>query len=120
MIKSDKKINDQIKGLWSYWRKLEYESRRESRATSENFNQKQQRFKDLLSKPFNICRKNPEKVIEESGIKDWVEEVKHLENQLSDNQIGCIGPVDKKQQKRDERIQKEKILFEKMQRRKKS
>ena len=53
-----------------------------------------------------------ENIIKESGIKDWREEIQHLRNQLSDDQVGCPGPADKKQEKRD--VWKvEKLLSEK-------
>ena len=48
-----------------------------------------------------------------SGIKDWREEIQHLKNQLSDDQVGCPGPVDQKQQKRDTRKIVEQISADK-------
>ena len=41
--------------------------------------------------------------MKDSGILDWREEAQHLRNQLSDEQVGCPGPLDTSQQKTDTR-----------------
>ena len=54
-------------------------------------------------KSFNISKVGAADIIEESGIKDWREEIQHLRNQLSYAQVGCPGPFDQKQKKRGTR-----------------
>ena len=104
MIKSDRHIGDSIRKLWESWKKLEYESRRPSRAETDNFKKKKEGFEKSLSIPFNICKSNAHEIIRNSGIKDWEEESEYLKNQLSEDQIGCPGPIDKRQFQRDQRI----------------
>ena len=58
----------------------------------------------MLKKPFDISKVAAEDIIKDSGIKDWKEEIEYLNNQLSEQQIGCPGSQDQKQKKRDKRI----------------
>ena len=97
IIRSDKKVDFLITGLWKKWKKLEKESRRASRASGASFIRKQEKFKQLMKKPFNICKNAAEEIIKESGIKAWLEETEYLRNQLSDKQPGCLAGVDNKQ-----------------------
>ena len=104
MIKQDRFIDDKILGIWKLWRNLEQDSRRPARSGTENFARKVEEFKCMMKKPFDICKVTAEDIIRNSGIKDWKEEIEYLRNQLSENQLGHLGSVDKKQINRDKRL----------------
>ena len=84
------------------WSKLEVDSRRPGRSASKAFQDREQQMKIDLDMPFNISRKNPEKIIKSAGILDWREEAEYLQGQLRKIQVGCISSFDKRQQKQDE------------------
>ena len=104
MIKQDRFIDVKISGVWKDWKKVELESRRPERSSTVSFLKKEEEFKKLLKKPFDISKVAAEDIIKDSGIKDWKEEIEYLKNQLSEQQIGCPGSQDQKQKKRDKRI----------------
>ena len=102
IIKQDRFIDEKIRSVWKNWSKLETESRRPNRRPFY-FKNAEEDLQKVLKKPFDISKVAAETIIKESGIKDWREEIQHLRNQLSDDQVGCPGPADKKQEKRDVR-----------------
>ena len=67
---------------------------------------KQKRFTLDLDLPFDIRRVDAETVIQDSGIMYWREEVEHLENQMTREQVGSVGGHDMRQKKRDDRVLK--------------
>ena len=103
IIKQDRFIDEMIRGVWKEWSRLEVESRRPSRSSTDAFKRKEEKFVEGLRKPFNISKISAETIMEDSGILDWREEAQHLRNQLSDEQVGCPGPLDTSQQKTDTR-----------------
>ena len=104
IIKQDRFIDEKIKGVWQNWRKVEQDSRRPARSSTKKFMRRKEEFEKLLKTPFNISKIGAEEVIRNSGIKDWKEENEYLQNQLSEEQLGCPGSVDNKQRNRDNRL----------------
>ena len=102
IIKQDRFIDDKIRSVWKNWSKLETESRRPERRPFY-FKKAEEELQNVLKKPFDISKVAAENIIKESGIKDWREEIQHLRNQLSEDQVGCPGSADKKQENRDAR-----------------
>jgi SMC interacting uncharacterized protein involved in chromosome segregation len=88
IVKQDRFIDERIRNVWKPWSKLETESRRSSRRPVY-FKEAVEEFEKVLKKPFNISKVGAEDIIKESGIKDWRDEIQHLINQLSDDQVGC-------------------------------
>ena len=105
IIKQDRFIDEKIMKMWKSWSKLETESRRSGRRPVY-FKKSQEEFEKELRMPFNISKKRAKAVIEKSGIKDCREEIQHLRNQLSEDQVGCPGAMDNKQKKRDTKLAK--------------
>ena len=103
IIKKDSNIDKQIRNIWKDWAKLEVESRRPSRSSTDAFKKKEVQFQVVLDKPFNISKVAAELIIQESGLLDWREEAQHLRNQLADEQVGCPGPLDNVQKQSDTR-----------------
>ena len=103
IVKQDRFIEDMIKAVWKDWCRLEVDSRRPSRSSKGSFRTKEENFTAELGKAFNITKVAAEDIIRHSGILDWRNEVQHLQNQLSDPQVGCLGSLDKVQQKCDTR-----------------
>ena len=102
----DQRISETIMKLFKMWRSMEQDSRRPDRSSKPTFQTKLKIFKEDLEMPLNISKQKANEIIHSSGIKDWQEEVMHLNNQLSKEQLGCPGPMDFKQKKRDNRLQK--------------
>ena len=103
IVKQDRFIDEMIRGVWKEWSRLEGESRRPSRSSTDAFKRKEEKFVEGLRKPFNISKISAEAIMKDSGILDWREEAQHLRNQLSDEQVGCPGPLDTSQKKTDTR-----------------
>ena len=59
---------------------------------------------NVLDMPFNIARMDHETILkEDSGITDWREDLKHLQNQLKRDQIGTCDRLDFVQKKKENR-----------------
>ena len=75
---------------------------------------KESLFKAKISLPFNILKSKGEDIVRQAGIRDWEEEIQHLRNQLSPEQIGSCEGIDMRQKKRDDRkLYEEKRLLDK-------
>ena len=57
----------------------------------------------MLDLPFDILKKDVEKILRKSGIADWDEDVTHLRNQMSKEHPGCCSSFVLQQKKQDER-----------------
>ena len=89
------------------WKALEQDSRRPKRNTTNNFLERVSAFKNEVEKPLNILLKDWKDKIKTSGIKDFNQDIVHVENQMKEDQIGGLGPLDQKQLKRDRRHDQE-------------
>ena len=94
------------------WTSLEQDSRRPDRCGKPSFLDKQNRFTLDLDIPFDIRRVDADTIIQDSGIMYWREEVEHLENQMTMEQVGSVGGHDMRQKKRDDRVLKGEISKE--------
>ena len=103
MIIRDIKIIQKITKMFAEWRALEQLSRRTDRVTSTLLERKEAEFRNKLNIPLNILNINGEEIIREAGITYWKEEIQHLRNQLSPQQIGSCDGYDMRQKKRDDR-----------------
>ena len=65
----------------------------------------------------DIRKQEAETIIQHSGMLEWEEEVEYLRNQMTRAQMGCPGPWDTRQKKRDERRLKEDKTKEKTKKR---
>ena len=102
ILVSDTAILTKLSELASEWKQLERIERRTDR--KELFEKKLKTFQERMSHPFNIIDRS--KIIEKEAEKI------HLKNQLSQDQPGTIAGVDKKQQKKELRIQKSQESYE--------
>ena len=105
IISEDKYIRTKILDLWNKWRSLKKTSLRPERASKPSFKRQEEDFVTMeLDMPFNIlCRDYEDNLKHEAGIKDWKDDLQHLHNQLSREQVGTCGGYDAKQKKRDDR-----------------
>ena len=106
LVITDHRIYETVKNLFKRWRIMEQDSRRPDRSSKPTFQTKLKSLKEDLEMPLNISKLKATDIIHSSGIKDWQEEAMHLSNQLSKEQVGCPGPMDYLQKKRDNRVQK--------------
>ena len=68
---------------------------------------------NVLDMPFNITRKDFEKVLKEkSGKRDWKEDIEHLQRQMEKDQASSCDSLDLKQKKKDVRKLTECISFQ--------
>ena len=51
----------------------------------------------------NILAKDWRENLKKAGIKDYKQDILHIENQMKDEQIGSLGSVDTHQVKKDKR-----------------
>ena len=105
IISTDKYICEKIVSLHNEYNKLEQTSRRPDRAKTSAFLNKVDKFvNNVLDMPFNITRKDFEKVLKEkSGIRDWKEDIEHLQRQMEKDQASSCDSLDLKQKKKDVR-----------------
>ena len=84
IISNDKNIKKKILKVWKEWKEMERTSKREDRCQTPGFKKKEEKFvNDVVDMPFNILRRDYEAVLKnDSGIKDWKEDLAHLHNQL--------------------------------------
>ena len=102
IIKSDQHVAGKVVELYEKWRSLGGGGRRPDRAMKSNFLGKQEQLCLYLDLPLDIRKLKAENIIQHSGIMDWREEIKYLRNQMTRDQIGCLGSQDTWQKKRDE------------------
>ena len=114
MVITDIKIKEKILAIWKDWKELERISRRPDRASKTSFQKRQERFLvEVLDMPLNISRGDFETILkEDSGITDWKEDVKHLQNQLQKDQKGTCKGLDLKQKKIDDKKIDAKIVLD--------
>ena len=110
ILVSDTAILTKLSELASEWKQLERIERRTDR--KELFEKKLKTFQEQMSHPFNISKVNANEIIDRSKIIEKEAEKIHLKNQLSQDQPGTIAGVDKKQQKKELRIQKSQESYE--------
>ena len=106
IVIKDHRISETLANLFKRWRNMEQDSRCPDRSSRPTFQAKLKDLKEDLEMPLNITKQKATDIIHSSGIKDWKEEVMHLNNQLSKEQVGCPGPMDFRQKKRDDRLLK--------------
>ena len=110
----DKNIKAKIINLHKSYQKLEVTSRRPDRNKTNSYIKEVEKFKDELSLPFNISRKNAGQIMKDkSGIKMWKEDFEHLQKQLLRDQPSGCDSFDVRQYKRDARKNAEKAALEK-------
>ena len=64
--------------LYREWSDLRASSLRTDRNNTVNFKNKEQKLKDDLCMPMNICKVNAEEILrKKSGITDWEEDLQH-------------------------------------------
>ena len=61
----------------------------------------------------NILAKDWRENLKKAGIKDYKQDILHIENQMKDEQIGSLGSVDTHQVKKDKRNDQETTRKEK-------
>ena len=110
ILVSDTTILTTLSELASEWKQLERIERRTDR--KQLFEKKLKTFQERMSHPFNISKVNANEIIDRSKIIEKEAEKIHLKNQLSQDQPGTIAGVDKKQQKKELRIQKSQESYE--------
>ena len=110
ILVSDTAILKKLSELASEWKQLEKIERRTDR--KQLFEKKLKTFQEQMSHPFNISKVNANEIIDRSKIIEKEAEKIHLKNQLSQDQPGTIAGVDKKQQKKELRIQKSQESYE--------
>ena len=101
VIIEDKHISDKILDIYSKWKVIERESRRPDRVNTKNYEEKVHDFVTDMEKPFKILIKKWESVLKKSAIRDSAEDIKHINNQMKETQIGSLAGVDMKQVKKD-------------------
>ena len=106
IVDQDHRISETVVNLFRRWKNIEKDSRRLDRSSKPTFQAKLQKLKEDLQMPLNIAKQKAADIIRSSGIKDWQEEVAYLSAQLSKEQVGCPGPMDFRQKKRDNRLLK--------------
>ena len=111
MIIGPKKIQDKLFQIYQTWKSLEQESRT-NRKETQRYLQKVQEFQALMKKPFDITNQTWREKIASSGIKDFEEDIVHVQNQMLVEQVGTIGALDRKQDKSDARKRKDKENLE--------
>ena len=109
MIKADRHVKDLIVDVYKLWRNLEKESRRPERASKPGFLKKHQDLLSNLDLPLDIRWVDAGKILQNSGILDWKEELSYLESQMTREQPGGLDSLDMRQKKRDDRKLKEKL-----------
>ena len=109
----DRKIVDRITDFYKRWKALKQDSERKERATTQNFVNKVSAFKDEVNKPMNVLVKDWRENLKKAGIKDFKQDIQHVENQMKEEQIGSLGSIDTHQIKKDKRKDKETASKEK-------
>jgi len=103
VIIEDKHISDKILDIYNKWKTIERESRRPDRVNTKNYEEKVLDFEKDMEKPFKILFKKWETVFKKSAIWDSAEDIRHINNQMLETQIGSLAGVDMKQVKKDKR-----------------
>ena len=80
---------------------MEGDSRREDRSSTKNFLDKVSAFQNEANQPINIMVKDWRERLKTSGIKDYHQDISHIENQMEVQQVGSLGGLDKHQFMRD-------------------
>ena len=91
IIIHDSQMIKRILQNYETWRRLEQDSRRDERRNTINFRLRCQSFRADLEFPWDISKKNTEELIRSSGIRDWEEDYKYLQLQLTINQPSYIA-----------------------------
>lgn len=100
LIVKDQKIWKLVTKWYNDWAALKYEEGRGA-DRSKNFESKEQTFREMLLDPMTIHKQNPEEILKRSGIKEWKEDLQHLQNQMERTQIGTALGEDRAQKLRD-------------------
>lgn len=100
LIVKDQKIWKLVTKMYNDWVALKYEEGRGA-DRSKNFESKEQIFREMLLDPMAIHKQNPEEILKKSGIKEWKEDLQHLQNQMERTQIGTALGEDRVQKLRD-------------------
>ena len=101
LLFSDLKILRRIIELYKRWKSLEGDSRREDRSSTKNFLDKVSAFQNEANQPMNIMVKDWRERLKTSGIKEYHQDISHIENQMEVQQVGSLGGLDKHQFMRD-------------------
>ena len=112
MIVRDDHLAKKVVDLYRNWKGLEKESRRPDRSITTNHQKKVKQMKSDLDLPFDVRKIDAEDTVQKSGMLDWREEVQYMRSQLTREQASGLGPGDKRQKKRDDRLLKEGIRKE--------
>ena len=107
MIKSDRKIAEKLRNLYREWNQLEIDSRT-SKSNQKGFLEKKKNFVEKMDMPLDIRLQNYKEILKSSGILDWEEDVNYLDGQMTKEQPGTFGSVDKRQKKCDQRREAQK------------
>ena len=100
---SKEAIIQKLAKFFETWQRLEQDSRTPTRKFTLNFDERCNNFKNSLIFPWDISRPNTKNRMKAAGVKDWEEDFRFLQQQLTLNQPGSIGGLDTKQLKRDRR-----------------
>ena len=98
---SKEAIVQKLAKFFETWRRLEQDSRTPTRKFTLNFDERCNNFKNSLIFPWDISRPDTKNRMRAAGVKDWEEDFRFLQQQLTLNQPGSIGGLDTKQLKRD-------------------
>ena len=116
LICNDHYIIAKVLDTFKEWKQHEKWSNDRIKAGQTWFKNKEDTLKEKLDLPFNISKKDCEKILMKSGIIDWTEDLAHLKNQLQKEQPGCCHSFDLRQEKKDERRIREKLAREERER----
>jgi hypothetical protein len=95
------KIEKKIIELYTEWKELEKTSKRKDRCIKDSFKTKEQNLLERLDLPMDISKRNCEDILKKAKIIEWKDDLKHLRQQLSKEQVGCAMGYDMKQEARD-------------------
>jgi len=81
------KIEKKISDLYHEWKELEKSSKRKDRCMKDSFKEKENNFLEKLKLPMDITKNNPEEILRKSKIIEWKDDLIHLRQQLSNEQM---------------------------------
>jgi len=83
---SKEAIIQKLAKFFETWQRLEQDSRTPTRKFTLNFDERCNNFKNSLIFPWDISRPNTKNRMKAAGVKDWEEDFRFLQQQLTLNQ----------------------------------
>lgn len=85
--------------MYQEWKELEKTSKWNNRCKKDCF--KEKTFLDKLELPMDITKHNPEEILRTSKLIEWENDLIHLRQQQSKNQVWCAMGYDMRQEQQD-------------------